>query len=516
MTNEPHPFDPTDEALLTAYALGELEGAEAAAAERLLAADPSAAAVVNDVCRTASWLTDGLKAEPDLGLTAIHVASIERQLARLAEVDAPQPEPLPLRRNWQLWGSVAASTLIVATVMAGVLPLVFQENRSGPGGGGGGASNTAAPSASFDNGASRGSGGLIMSTGPGGMIGKTTTGDGADAGDWPILRTSAGGLPWPAVLSRQTGFYEPAFVVPSDFPVAVIPPTPNYAQTPGRGSLAAIRSSLEAGRFPSPQSVRADELVNSLQYESLSASPNEPVAAVIESAVCPWNTGHLLVRVAIRSSDRPAGPRSPAGDDAPALASPALIPLVRDLRLVVEVNPAAAAGYRVIGYENGPRSWGEWSGRDDHEVLPPGTAFTALLEVVPTGQALPEASTRSEPRKYQKREPLVVNATELLTVSVQYRQGTESAPAKLDLPVSVGAQAIELASPDFRAAAGAAALGLSLRHANPASDPMLSTAIKLLTDVTVTATTPSSDRQGLLEVARKVQTLNGRSDENAR
>lgn len=92
---------------------------------------------MDDVRRTASWLSDAFKTEPDVGLTAIHIASIERQLAHLAEADAPQPEPIPLRRNWGLWGSVAASTLIVATVMASILPQIFKENRLQPAGGGG-------------------------------------------------------------------------------------------------------------------------------------------------------------------------------------------------------------------------------------------------------------------------------------------------------------------------------------------------------------------------------------------
>ena len=135
--------------------------------------------------------------------------------------------------------------------------------------------------------------------------------------------------------------------------------------------------------------------------------------------------------------------------------------------------------------------------------MPP--MFTALLEVVPTGQVLPESSKPAEPRKYSKRQPIVVTTTELLTVSVEYRQGPDSQPAKLELPVSVEAMAIELASVDFRAAAGAAALGLSLRHATPSADPLLETSIKLLADVTATA--PAADREMLLELARKVKAL---------
>lgn len=508
MSDHPHNFEPADEALLTAFALGELEGADAAAAERLLAADPAAHAVVEDVRRTASWLTESFTAEPDVGLTAIHVASIERQLARLAEVDAPVPEPIPLRRNWGLWGSVAASMMIVATVMASILPQVFRD-KFGSGGGGNPGTPGANPAPEATTTPGNGTGGLVITVSPGTPGPKSpATGDVGDASDWPILKTSAGGLPWPAIISRQTGFYEPAFVVPSDFPVAIIPPTPTAAQLAGKGTLSTIQSSLSANRLPSPKDIRADELVNGLHYDGPPQQAGEPVSATIETAVCPWNSGHLLVRVAVRANDKVSKPTE--DDDAPPAIAPGILPLVRDLRLMVEVNPAAAAGYRVIGYENGPRSWGEWAGRDDHEVIAPGTMFTALLEVVPTGQVLPESSKPAEPRKYLKRQPIVVTTTELLTVSVEYRQGPDSQPAKLELPVSVEAMAIELASVDFRAAAGAAALGLSLRHADPAADPLLETSIKLLADVTATA--PAADREALLELARKVKSI-GESDQ---
>jgi len=112
-------IDPNDDILLTAFALGELDDAvERARIERLLASDESAARLVDDLRATAAALTDGLKGEPDVGLTAIQYAGIERRLAADAAADAPHlrgrhgRDPIPLRRNWQLWGSIAASTLL--------------------------------------------------------------------------------------------------------------------------------------------------------------------------------------------------------------------------------------------------------------------------------------------------------------------------------------------------------------------------------------------------------------------
>jgi Ca-activated chloride channel family protein len=211
----------------------------------------------------------------------------------------------------------------------------------------------------------------------------------------------------------------------------------------------------------------------------------------------------MLVRVTVRTTGRDVA--QPAAADANNDAAPAIAPLVRDLRLSVEVNPAATAGYRVIGYENAPSSWGEWSGRTDNLIMPAGRTFTALLEVVPTGQTLP-ASTAPAVRKYRKPDPIVVTSTELLTVAVEYGQGPMAEPGKIDLPISIEARAIELASPEFRTAAAAAALGMSLRHSQPYNEPTLSAAVKLLSDVT--ATEPTEDRQMLLDISKRIEAMN--------
>lgn len=493
---------PIDDILLTAFALGELDDpAECARIERHLADDPAAAQHVAEVQAVSETLTDAFIAAPDLGLTAIQYAGIERRLAADAAGDAPQS--LPIRRNWGLWGSLAASTFIVATLMATVMPRFWQSLPGTGTGKGGTGSNGKTDSAAPDS-----DGGRTITIIPqhgDATPGATAEGNGSslaeNSNDWPILRTSAGGLPWPAVVSPDTRLREPAFVVAGDFPLAVIPPTPAWPDADAGKVLGTLKSSINAGRLPNPQSIRTDELINAIRYDD-APPPQGPVSATIESAVCPWDSGHLLVRVTVRTTGRNGEAADAPGTDA---LGPALVPLVRDLRLSVEVNPAAAAGYRVIGYENAPSSWGEWSGRIDNLVMPAGRTFTALLEVVPTGATLP-ANTAPAALKYRKPDPIVVTSTELLTVAVEYGQGPMAQPARIDLPISVEGRAIELASPDFRTAAAAAALGMSLRHSQPYNEPTLTAAVKLLGDVT--ATEPTEDRQALLDLAKRVEAMN--------
>jgi hypothetical protein len=111
-----------DELKLTAYALGEIDPGERATIEAHLAGDPSALAHVEEVRATAQRLAGELAREPELTLTTSQHAAIERRLQGAYARGAQSARLAPSRRNWGLWASVAASTLIVCTVMAAVLP----------------------------------------------------------------------------------------------------------------------------------------------------------------------------------------------------------------------------------------------------------------------------------------------------------------------------------------------------------------------------------------------------------
>jgi hypothetical protein len=496
------------EILLTAHALGELhDPTDRAAIELLLATDADARAAYEEVCAAAEWIRVGLADEPDIGLTAIHVAGIERQLAEMAHADAPVRRRS--RRNWGLWGSVAASTAIVSFVMATVAPRVFEASQVGPGNGpgtGGGAGGG-------------GAGQMVVTVLPDTGEQVRTNDDNASATtreivpagggmsprDFPTLQTSAGGLPWPASISERTGLRQPAFVLPSDFPLAFVPPTPAWPEAASGGSLAVIRSSFARGKLPPASAIRSDDLINAVRYDDV-PSDGSPVVAKVESAVCPWNSGHQLVRVTVRTCSNESG--GAVGDDVSEIRLPAIVPLIRDLRLAVEVNPSAAAGYRVVGYENPPQGWGQYAGRDDREVLAAGRTFTVLLEVVPVGTPVPGVSPVAS--RYRMTDPELVLSDELLTVSVQYRQGPSAEPATLELPVSLEARAIELASLEFRAAAGAAALGMALRENDPHESATLGVAEKLLSDAN--ATMPAEDKQMLLDLAHRTRELAEKSD----
>src|SRR3954454_19155644 len=107
-----------DELKLTAYALGELDDADdRAAVEAHLAGDVVARRHVDEVRATAAVLTDELAREADreeklhpdeYRLTALQHATIERRLCGEREPVRHTARTVPLRRNWALWGSLAA------------------------------------------------------------------------------------------------------------------------------------------------------------------------------------------------------------------------------------------------------------------------------------------------------------------------------------------------------------------------------------------------------------------------
>jgi Ca-activated chloride channel family protein len=76
-------------------------------------------------------------------------------------------------------------------------------------------------------------------------------------------------------------------------------------------SYANVRRFLNEGRLPPPSAVRIEELVNYFTYSYPQPKGKEPFSVNMEAAECPWNAGHLLLRVGLKGkeihrSERPA------------------------------------------------------------------------------------------------------------------------------------------------------------------------------------------------------------------
>ena len=170
-----------------------------------------------------------------------------------------------------------------------------------------------------------------------------------------------------------------------------------------------------------------------------------------------------------------------------------LLTLAKDVKLQVEFNPAQAAGYRLIGYEN--RLLDDEDFADDTKdagELGAGHTVVALYEVVPAGMDVPRGGS-AEPLRYRpEREPgepqgaaqpgsgdesvPTAFAGELLYVKVRYKEPDETTSKLLAQPVDAQAGS---PSADFRFAAAVAGFGMLLRESPHAADYTLDDVIRL-------------------------------------
>ena len=106
-----------------------------------------------------------------------------------------------------------------------------------------------------------------------------------------------------------------------------------------------------------------------------------------------------------------------------------LVTIAKDVKIQVEFNPKAAAGYRLIGYENRILRHEEFNDdKKDAGEIGAGHSVTALYEVVPAGVDVPSAKV--DPLKYQTQaQPSgAASGDELMTVKLRYKapDGDES------------------------------------------------------------------------------------------
>lgn len=141
-----------------------------------------------------------------------------------------------------------------------------------------------------------------------------------------------------------------------------------------------------------------------------------------------------------------------------------LVTIAKDVKLRIEFNPAQAAEYRLIGYENRlmpPQDFHD--DRKDAGEIGAGHTVTALYEIVPAAGAAAEGDRQL---KYQPARPRIatVQPGELATIQLRYKD-PEATESRLIEQVVTDQRPRDAASnADFQFAAAVAEFGMLLRN----------------------------------------------------
>jgi Ca-activated chloride channel homolog len=140
-----------------------------------------------------------------------------------------------------------------------------------------------------------------------------------------------------------------------------------------------------------------------------------------------------------------------------------LVTIAKDVKIQVDFNPARAAGYRLLGYENRLLRHEDFKNdAKDAGEIGAGHTVTAFYEVVPTGQALPGSDV--DPTKYQGAATLTDAAAgpELFTIRLRYKDPDGQMSKPFEVPVVDESKPFPAASRDYQFAASVVQFGLLL------------------------------------------------------
>lgn len=104
---------------------------------------------------------------------------------------------------------------------------------------------------------------------------------------------------------RYARFIENSFRDPSDKEQA----RSTFSIDVDTASYAIVRRFLNDRQVPPPEAVRLEEMLNYFRYDDPAPHGDDPLAVRLESAGCPWQPGHRLLRVALKGRDIAAAAR---------------------------------------------------------------------------------------------------------------------------------------------------------------------------------------------------------------
>ncbi|SHN42903.1 von Willebrand factor type A domain-containing protein [Chitinophaga sp. CF418] len=131
---------------------------------------------------------------------------------------------------------------------------------------------------------------------------------------------------------HQTEDYSP--VNENIFHTVTDQPLSTFSIDVDRASYSNIRRFLNNGDMPPADAVRVEEMINYFDYKYGNPTGEAPVAIHTDMAVCPWNTDHQLVRIALKGKDMSKDNLPPSNlvfliDVSGSMSGPQRLPLVK-------------------------------------------------------------------------------------------------------------------------------------------------------------------------------------------
>ena len=320
-----------DDPKLTAYALGELDEAEAKEVEARLAEDEAARQYVQETRDLAERLTEELRREP-----APALSEAQRKVVVL------RAKQKPGRTTWRRLRLAAAivAGLVVAGVLIGLLTPTLARAREEARRGRGSKSRSRLAACKNDlsqervlwsstNYASK-----ALQHNMARLDGRTIGSSTPPQIFHELTEAPPAPEPW---RSRSGPHNTEAYdtIVENPFKRVADDPLSTFSIDVDTASYANVRRFLSAYQRPPKGAVRIEELINYFKYDYAPPTDGEPFAAHVEISDCPWNLKHRLIRIGLKGKVPPRGERPPCNlvfllDVSGSMNQANKLPLVRE------------------------------------------------------------------------------------------------------------------------------------------------------------------------------------------
>ena len=146
---------------------------------------------------------------------------------------------------------------------------------------------------------------------------------------------TAGGGRYSVMQQSVSEAEQYAPVVENPFQSPVTEPESTVSADVDTASYANVRRLLENNQVPPPGAVRVEEMVNYFSYDYPQPKDDTPFSVDMETASCPWNESHRLVRIGLKAKEIDPAERGPSNlvfllDVSGSMHDANKLPLVKD------------------------------------------------------------------------------------------------------------------------------------------------------------------------------------------